>query len=68
MGAQLNGHPNSWMYFVTFVVVGSFFTMGLLVGVVVDQYSKQQEKFTGALDLTDDQRNYLQALPPHAPA
>jgi len=60
-GAILHHQPAAVLYFVAFIIVGSFFIIGLFVGVLVDEYNKQIEKFTGALDLTDNQRYYLQA-------
>lgn len=55
-----DSHPESAIFFILFIMVGNFFVVGLFVGVLVDQYNTQHEKFTGSLDMTDAQRHYLQ--------
>ena len=37
------------LYFVAFILIGSFFVLGLFAGVVVDEYEKQFTRFTGRL-------------------
>jgi hypothetical protein len=59
-GPRAHAHPYVALYFVMFIVVGSFFVVGLFVGVVVDQYNKQHQRFTGSADLTAEQTHYLQ--------
>lgn len=60
-GPVYMNRPEAAAFFVAFIVVGSFFTMGLFVGVLVDQYNKQHEKFTGSHLLDEQQRDFLQA-------
>ena len=66
-GAMLdyNKLPASIM-FVFSIIFCSYFVFGLLIGVIVDRYNKQHEKFTGALDLSEARRHYLQAYKVHA--
>ena len=61
MGPERDSNRAAAGIFVAYIMVGSFFVVGLFVGVVVDQYNKQYEKFTGVLLLTEPQEHYLQA-------
>jgi hypothetical protein len=47
------------LFFVLFILVGSFFIMNLVIGVIVDNYTVQ--KADGAVLLTDDQKNWVSA-------
>ena len=51
-------------YFVLFIVFGSFFTLNLLVGVIIDKFNEQKNKGGSSLDafMTEDQRKYLAAM------
>ena len=51
-------------YFVLFIVAGSFFTLNLLVGVIIDKFNEQKNKGGSSLDafMTEDQRKYLAAM------
>ena len=67
---QLNDQPsfeNSlyfYIYFVAFIVFGSFFTLNLLVGVIIDKFNEQKNKGGSSLDtfMTEDQRKYIAAM------
>ena len=67
---QLNEQPHReesiymYMYFVFFIVFGSFFTLNLLVGVIIDKFNEQKNKGGSSLDafMTEDQRKYLAAM------
>ncbi len=37
-------HPHAWIYFVTFILLGTFVTMNLLVGVIVSNVQKADEE------------------------
>ena len=51
------------MFFVAFIVFGSFFTLNLLVGVIIDKFNEQKSK-GGSLDalMTEDQKKYMAAM------
>ena len=53
-----------YAYFVLFIVFGSFFTLNLLVGVIIDKFNEQKNKGGSSLDafMTEDQRKYLAAM------
>ena len=67
---QINDQPsyeNSlyfYIYFVAFIVFGSFFTLNLLVGVIIDKFNEQKNKGGSSLDtfMTEDQRKYIAAM------
>ena len=53
-----------YMYFVFFIVFGSFFTLNLLVGVIIDKFNEQKNKGGSSLDafMTEDQKKYIAAM------
>ena len=53
-----------YMYFVFFIVFGSFFTLNLLVGVIIDKFNEQKNKGGSSLDafMTEDQKKYYSAM------
>ena len=53
----------SYLFFVAFIVFGSFFTLNLLVGVIIDKFNEQKNK-GGSLDtfMTEDQKKYIAAM------
>ena len=57
----LMNSPGAAVYFVLFILIGSYFCFSLFVGVVVDQYNQKHEKFTGSANLTWVQMQYLEA-------
>ena len=67
---QLNVQPRfenslvSYGFFVAFIVFGSFFTLNLLVGVIIDKFNEQKNKGGSSLDafMTDDQKRYIAAM------
>ena len=67
---QLNQQPffenkvHMYMFFVAFIVFGSFFTLNLLVGVIIDKFNEQKNKGGSSLDafMTDDQKKYIAAM------
>ena len=53
-----------YLYFVLFIVLGSFFTLNLLVGVIIDKFNEQKNKGGSSLDafMTEDQKKYILAM------
>eukprot|EP00163_Fabomonas_tropica_P014779 TRINITY_DN2686_c0_g2_i1.p1 TRINITY_DN2686_c0_g2~~TRINITY_DN2686_c0_g2_i1.p1 ORF type:complete len:1526 (-),score=377.56 TRINITY_DN2686_c0_g2_i1:447-4610(-) len=49
------------LYYVSFLVVGAFFALGLLVGVVIDNFIEIQQQFNGAAFLTTKQAEWVEA-------
>ncbi|KAK8395287.1 hypothetical protein O3P69_006178 [Scylla paramamosain] len=55
---------NMYMYFVFFIIFGSFFTLNLFIGVIIDNFNEQKKKAGGSLEMfmTDDQKKYYNAM------
>ncbi|KAG8521590.1 Sodium channel protein type 11 subunit alpha [Galemys pyrenaicus] len=56
---------NSYMYlyFVVFIIFGSFFTLNLFIGVIIDNFNQQQKKISGQdIFLTEEQKKYYNAM------
>ena len=53
-----------YWYFVFFILFGSFFTLNLLVGVIIDKFNEQKNKGGSSLDafMTEDQKKYIAAM------
>ncbi|KAG0719450.1 Sodium channel protein para [Chionoecetes opilio] len=53
-----------YMYFVFFIIFGSFFTLNLFIGVIIDNFNEQKKKAGGSLEMfmTDDQKKYYNAM------
>ena len=66
MNQQPHSESNVYMYmfFVAFIVFGSFFTLNLLVGVIIDKFNEQKNKGGSSLDafMTDEQKKYIAAM------
>ncbi|XP_048254003.1 sodium channel protein 1 brain-like isoform X4 [Haliotis rufescens] len=55
----------AYLYFVGFIIFGAFFTLNLLIGVIIDNFNVLKKKYEGSyLDmfLTSSQRNYYNTL------
>ncbi|XP_059479446.1 sodium channel protein para isoform X5 [Neocloeon triangulifer] len=52
-----------YLYFVFFIIFGSFFTLNLFIGVIIDNFNEQKKK-GGSLEMfmTDDQKKYYNAM------
>ena len=53
------------LYFVFFIIFGSFFTLNLFIGVVIDNFNQQKKKLGGdGIDLfmTEEQKKYYKAM------
>ncbi|XP_036065581.1 sodium channel, voltage-gated, type I-like, alpha [Oryzias melastigma] len=52
-----------YSYFVVFIIFGSFFTLNLFIGVIIDNFNQQKKKFGGTdLFMTEDQKKYYNAM------
>ncbi|CAF4075639.1 unnamed protein product [Rotaria sordida] len=56
----------SLVYFVLFIIFGSFLTLNLFVGVIIDNFNEQKRKLraNGSIDIfmTEDQKKYYNAM------
>jgi len=54
-------HVYYYIYFVLFIVFGAFFTLNLLVGVIIDKFNEQKNKGGSSLDafMTEDQKKVM---------
>ncbi|XP_068610361.1 sodium channel protein type 4 subunit alpha A [Brachionichthys hirsutus] len=52
-----------YIYFVIFIIFGSFFTLNLFIGVIIDNFNQQKKKF-GDKDIfmTEEQKKYYNAM------
>ncbi|RWS24738.1 voltage-gated sensitive sodium channel-like protein, partial [Leptotrombidium deliense] len=53
-----------YAYFVSFVFCGSFFTLNLFIGVIIDNFNEQKKRAGGALEMlmTKEQKKYYSAM------
>lgn len=53
-----------YLYFVFFIIFGSFFTLNLFIGVIIENFNQQKKKAGGSLEMfmTDDQKKYYMAM------
>ncbi|CAC5417965.1 SCN2A [Mytilus coruscus] len=53
-----------YLYFVLFIIFGSFFTLNLFIGVIIENFNQQKKKAGGSLEMfmTDDQKKYYMAM------
>ncbi|XP_076332235.1 sodium channel protein para-like isoform X1 [Tachypleus tridentatus] len=65
-GLQPDDEVNIYMYlyFVFFIIFGSFFTLNLFIGVIIDNFNEQKKKIRGSLEMfmTEDQKKYYNAM------
>ncbi|ESN93132.1 hypothetical protein HELRODRAFT_89291, partial [Helobdella robusta] len=61
---EYESQPYTCLYFVVFIIFGSFFTLNLFIGVIIDNFNVQKRKAGGSLDmfLTEDQKRYYNAM------
>ncbi|KAM8933728.1 sodium channel protein type 2 subunit alpha-like isoform 4-T4 [Pelodytes ibericus] len=62
---QPNYEDNLYMYlyFVIFIIFGSFFTLNLFIGVIIDNFNQQKKKFGGQdIFMTEEQKKYYNAM------
>uniref|UniRef100_A0A8C3T9J2 Sodium channel protein n=1 Tax=Chelydra serpentina TaxID=8475 RepID=A0A8C3T9J2_CHESE len=52
-----------YLYFVVFIIFGSFFTLNLFVGVIIDNFNQQKKKISRQdIFMTEEQRKYYNAM------
>ncbi|XP_031337062.1 sodium channel protein para isoform X6 [Photinus pyralis] len=53
-----------YLYFVFFIIFGSFFTLNLFIGVIIDNFNEQKKRAGGSLEIfmTEDQKKYYNAM------
>ncbi|XP_034448726.1 sodium channel protein type 4 subunit alpha B isoform X2 [Hippoglossus hippoglossus] len=52
-----------YLYFVCFIIFGSFFTLNLFIGVIIDNFNQQKAKMGGTdLFMTEEQKKYYNAM------
>ncbi|NXN96399.1 SCN5A protein, partial [Rhinopomastus cyanomelas] len=52
-----------YIYFVNFIIFGSFFTLNLFVGVIIDNFNQQKKKMSGEdIFMTEEQKKYYNAM------
>ncbi|XP_053926631.1 sodium channel protein type 2 subunit alpha [Cuculus canorus] len=52
-----------YIYFVIFIIFGSFFTLNLFIGVIIDNFNQQKKKLGGEdIFLTEEQKKYYNAM------
>ncbi|XP_068581767.1 sodium channel protein type 4 subunit alpha B isoform X2 [Cebidichthys violaceus] len=52
-----------YLYFVIFIIFGSFFTLNLFIGVIIDNFNQQKSKLGGTdLFMTEEQKKYYNAM------
>eukprot|EP01130_Rhizamoeba_saxonica_P005167 TRINITY_DN2068_c0_g2_i3.p1 TRINITY_DN2068_c0_g2~~TRINITY_DN2068_c0_g2_i3.p1 ORF type:complete len:1529 (+),score=204.90 TRINITY_DN2068_c0_g2_i3:524-4588(+) len=56
-----NSRPENALYFIVFILVGSFFCMNLFIGAVIDNFSRIKMRVSGRAFLTNKQRQWLSA-------
>ncbi|XP_005348271.1 sodium channel protein type 11 subunit alpha [Microtus ochrogaster] len=53
----------AYLYFVVFIIFGSFFTLNLFIGVIIDNFNQQQKKISGQdIFMTEEQKKYYNAM------
>ncbi|XP_065741996.1 sodium channel protein type 10 subunit alpha [Phocoena phocoena] len=52
-----------YLYFIIFIIFGSFFTLNLFVGVIIDNFNQQKKKLGGQdIFMTEEQKKYYNAM------
>ncbi|KAI2666455.1 Sodium channel protein type 4 subunit alpha B [Labeo rohita] len=52
-----------YLYFVIFIIFGSFFTLNLFIGVIIDNFNQQKAKIRGTdIFMTEEQKKYYNAM------
>ncbi|XP_062813886.1 sodium channel protein type 5 subunit alpha isoform X1 [Anolis carolinensis] len=60
---QWESNKYMYLYFVIFIIFGSFFTLNLFVGVIIDNFNQQKKKFGGEdIFMTEEQKKYYNAM------
>ncbi|XP_025947348.1 sodium channel protein type 5 subunit alpha-like [Apteryx rowi] len=60
---QMEQNLSMYLYFVSFIIFGSFFTLNLFVGVIIDNFNQQKKKISGEdIFMTEEQKKYYNAM------
>ncbi|XP_049654393.1 sodium channel protein type 5 subunit alpha-like [Accipiter gentilis] len=60
---QMEHNLFMYLYFVNFIIFGSFFTLNLFVGVIIDNFNQQKKKISGEdIFMTEEQKKYYNAM------
>uniref|UniRef100_A0A8C3YVW1 Sodium channel protein n=1 Tax=Catagonus wagneri TaxID=51154 RepID=A0A8C3YVW1_9CETA len=60
---RFEANPGMYLYFVVFIIFGSFFTLNLFIGVIIDNFNQQQKKLGGQdIFMTEEQKKYYNAM------
>ncbi|XP_075036832.1 sodium channel protein type 2 subunit alpha-like [Mixophyes fleayi] len=52
-----------YIYFVIFIIFGSFFALNLFIGVIIDNFNQQKKKISGQdIFMTEEQKKYYNAM------
>uniref|UniRef100_A0A8C5C2G9 Sodium channel protein n=1 Tax=Gadus morhua TaxID=8049 RepID=A0A8C5C2G9_GADMO len=51
-----------YVYFVVFIIFGSFFTLNLFIGVIIDNFNQQKKKISQDIFMTEEQKKYYNAM------
>ncbi|NWR53182.1 SCN5A protein, partial [Regulus satrapa] len=60
---EMENNLYMYLYFVNFIIFGSFFTLNLFVGVIIDNFNQQKKKISGEdIFMTEEQKKYYNAM------
>ncbi|NXN81088.1 SCN5A protein, partial [Bombycilla garrulus] len=60
---KMENNVYMYLYFVIFIIFGSFFTLNLFVGVIIDNFNQQKKKISGEdIFMTEEQKKYYNAM------
>uniref|UniRef100_G1R0A5 Sodium voltage-gated channel alpha subunit 11 n=1 Tax=Nomascus leucogenys TaxID=61853 RepID=G1R0A5_NOMLE len=60
---EFESNSFGYIYFVVFIIFGSFFTLNLFIGVIIDNFNQQQKKLGGQdIFMTEEQKKYYNAM------
>uniref|UniRef100_A0A674KGK7 Sodium channel protein n=1 Tax=Terrapene triunguis TaxID=2587831 RepID=A0A674KGK7_9SAUR len=59
---EYEGNLYMYLYFVIFIIFGSFFTLNLFIGVIIDNFNQQKKKISQDIFMTEEQKKYYNAM------
>uniref|UniRef100_A0A3Q3LVF0 Sodium channel protein n=1 Tax=Labrus bergylta TaxID=56723 RepID=A0A3Q3LVF0_9LABR len=60
---KYEGNLYMYLYFVIFIIFGSFFTLNLFIGVIIDNFNQQKKKISCQdIFMTEEQKKYYNAM------
>ncbi|KAE8581035.1 hypothetical protein XENTR_v10024643 [Xenopus tropicalis] len=60
---KYENNTTMYLYFVAFIIFGSFFTLNLFIGVIIDNFNQQKKKLGGQdIFMTEEQKKYYNAM------